>query len=816
MKQVYFFSFLTLLSGSSLLLATLLGHGLAFQSRASVPRAHFTTPAKSTSHPRGSFPVQPQPSRRQRLSLVSLAASASSDASRPSPAKEANDPTQRFQLLLSDPREVPGPIIPSDDNTNPPFLTNSHQRLPSRAEQVRRLQSSSSNNNDEYDVLVIGGGAVGSGIALDAAARGLQVACIEKGDFASETSSRSTKLIWAGIKYLATAFAAVLTPQNWKKDPRGTWTEFWQEFQMVLSCHAERKYMLEKQSHLSYWLAIAVPFEEWIVNDPPPFGHPLFALFPLLAPLVFAFYDALSQFSCPPSYIMTNAMARDKFPQLQSQDPVHSSIKYSMVFYEGHHNDARTNLAIALTAAAKGAHMGNYIEMVDLIHDGTEEDINTNKPNSSSTKVLGARCLDRMTGQVFEVRAKNVVLAGGPFTDRLRQKEVQQQSLEGRSASSMTNDDINDNDETTASGQKQVETAVEAAWGTHIVVPGHFIPKDMGLLDYQTSDGRFLFIAPWQGHTLIGTTDKKGPAQSLHMPPEEDIQWLVNEAQKYLRKDRPIRRTDVLSAWRGWRPLASDPHHNNKGNDKNNGDGPQQEQVSRDHVISENPETGVIFVAGGKWTTWREMAQDVTDHIVGERGPRCTTRDIVLWGGQGYSNDLPERLEKDYGLDRDIAQHLVATYGGCAIQVADIYRTQNCQRLVDGFPYLQAEVLYACREYACTIEDILSRRTRLAYLNKERALEALPIVADLLAEELEWSYSALKNQINFALLYLGSFAGREPASIDTAPAKENTSTSNEELRSRSYAFEDIRNSNLLEATRNVTFGLEEVRNVTRV
>lgn len=145
----------------------------------------------------------------------------------------------------------------------------------------------------------------------------------------------------------------------------------------------------------------------------------------------------------------------------------------------------------------------------------------------------------------------------------------------------------------------------------------------MGLLDYNTSDGRFLFILPWENHTLIGTTDTKGPAETLPNPPEDEVEWLLAECRTYLSPELKIRRSDVLSAWRGWRPLAVDPH------------APADAPASRDHVISENPETGVIFVAGGKWTTWREMAEEVVDRVVGEKGPKCRTLGVKLFGGEG-------------------------------------------------------------------------------------------------------------------------------------------------------------------------------------
>lgn len=247
--------------------------------------------------------------------------------------------------------------------------------------------------------------------------------------------------------------------------------------------------------------------------------------------------------------------AREKFPQLNEKD-----IKYCAVFYEGQHNDARTNLAIALSAAEKGADIANYVEMTDGVFD-------------KDGKVIGVKCLDRINGDEFEIYANNVIFAGGPFTDALRQKET--------------------------GSEEPVKRTVQGASGSHIVLPGYYAPHNMGLLDYNTSDGRFLFFLPWQGSVLVGTTDKKCDAETLPYPPEEEIQWMLKECEKYLSKDVKVRRSDVLSAWRGWRPLAADPH------------APPGGQVSRDHVISKNPHSGVTFIAGGKWTTWREMVSSI-------------------------------------------------------------------------------------------------------------------------------------------------------------------------------------------------------------
>ena len=196
----------------------------------------------------------------------------------------------------------------------------------------------------------------------------------------------------------------------------------------------------------------------------------------------------------------------------------------------------------------------------------------------------------------------------------------------------------------------------------------------------------------------MGTTDKKGPAETLPYPPEEEIQWMLKECEKYLSEDIKVRRSDVLSAWRGWRPLAADPNAK------------AGEQVSRDHVISTNPKSGVTFIAGGKWTTWREMAEDVLDKVLGDDHPKCNTLDIVLHGGEGYTESLPVQLIQKYGLMEDVAQNLAKTYGGRAWEVVALCKPTGKQwprngiPLAANYPYIEAEVRFACQEYACTIE----------------------------------------------------------------------------------------------------------------
>ena len=200
------------------------------------------------------------------------------------------------------------------------------------------------------------------------------------------------------------------------------------------------------------------------------------------------FYDSLSSFSCPPSYVMGPKQASEKFPQLSHRD-----LKFVSVFYEAQHNDARTNIAIALSAAEHGATISNYVEATEMTFDGK--------------KASGVKAVDNMTGAEFEIKAKKVILAGGPYTDLMRKME-----------------------------DKDSKPAVQGASGSHVVLPGYYCPNDMGLLDYNTSDGRFLFFLPWQGHTLVGTTDKKCAAETRSTAPEDEVQWILNEVSAASRE----------------------------------------------------------------------------------------------------------------------------------------------------------------------------------------------------------------------------------------------------------------------------------------
>ena len=451
-------------------------------------------------------------------------------------------------------------------------------------------------------------------------------------------------------------------------------------------------------------------------------------------------YDGMGNFACPASHVMTKSRALRKFPQLTE------NIKYCQIWYEGQHNDARTNTCIALTAAEEGATICNYVEMTSVIRSSST----TNSKNTG--KAIGVMCRDvrQPKSKEFPIYAKSIIFAGGPFTDSLRDMEPEDE-------------------------HEKAIPAVAAGGGTHIVLPHNLLPGGIGMLDMNTSDSRFLFFLPWEGHTLVGTTDRKGdPATSYPGPPEQEIQWLLEEVSKYLADDVKIRRSDVLSAWQGFRPLASDPHAA--------ADAP----VSRDHIISTNPETGITFITGGKWTTYREMAEDVITKVIElndlkplssesesekEKSTKPNkTETRPLRGGVGYSRNLPITLVQEYGISEDSAKHLCRTYGMNALDVARMaqptekrWGARFGRLLIEGFPYLECEIPYICRnEMVCSVKDVLTLRTRLAYLNKEAAIAAAPKVAELMAKEMNWSRREKKRQLQEGLDELDKFGGSIP------------------------------------------------------
>ncbi|KAG7160932.1 Glycerol-3-phosphate dehydrogenase-like [Homarus americanus] len=536
--------------------------------------------------------------------------------------------------------------------------------LPTREQQLKSLGS------EAFDVLIIGGGATGAGCALDSVSRGLKTALVEMEDFSSGTSSRSTKLIHGGVRYLQKAILGLDLEQ----------------YKMVKEALHERANLLDIAPHLSYPLPIMLPVYKW-----------------WQLPYYWAgikMYDLVAGSKCiKSSYAISKERALELFPMLKRDRLVGA-----IVYYDGQHNDARMNLSIALTATRLGATIANHVRVVSLQKE---------KDENGQEHLCGAKVRDELTGQELTVRAKCIINATGPFTDTIR--KMDNQATKEICAPSM---------------------------GVHITLPDYYSPERMGLLDPNTSDGRVIFFLPWEGRTIAGTTDTPCSVSHTPSPTEDDIQFILQE----------VRRGDVLSAWAGIRPLVQDPNKTDT------------QSIARNHIVHIS-DSGLVTVAGGKWTTYRSMALDTLDAAI--KGCDLTpvhqesqTDGLLLEGAHYWTPTMFIRLVQDFGLESEVAKHLAQTYGDRAFSVAKLASLTGKRwpivgrRLHSEFPYIDAEVRYACREYAASAVDVIARRLRLAFLNAQATEEALPTIVNIMAEELKWSEKEKKSQLEAANNYL--------------------------------------------------------------
>ncbi|XP_064183426.1 glycerol-3-phosphate dehydrogenase, mitochondrial isoform X1 [Anguilla rostrata] len=571
--------------------------------------------------------------------------------------------------------------------------------LPSRQAQLSALQST-----EEFDVLIVGGGATGSGCALDAVTRNLKTALVERDDFSSGTSSRSTKLIHGGVRYLQKAIM--------KLD--------YEQYMMVKEALHERSNLLDIAPHLSAPLPIMLPVYKW-----------------WQLPYYWAgikMYDLVAGGQClKSSYVLSKTKALELFPMLKKDKLVGA-----IVYYDGQHNDARMNLSIALTVARYGAAIANYTEVVHLLKK--------TDPQTGKEKVCGAHCRDVITGQEFDVRAKCVINATGPFTDSLRKMD-----------------------------EPNIPNICQPSAGVHIVIPGYYSPDNMGLLDPATSDGRVIFFLPWEKMTIAGTTDTPTDVTAHPIPMEEDINFILSEVRHYLSPDVEVRRGDVLAAWSGIRPLVTDPNSKDT------------QSICRNHIVNVS-DSGLVTIAGGKWTTYRSMAEETLNEAISVHGLRAghsKTIGLLLEGGKDWTPTMYIRLVQDYGLEVEVAQHLASTYGGRAFEVAKMAHVTGKRwpivgkRLVSEFPYIESEVLYAIKEYACTATDVIARRTRLGFLNVQAADEALPRIVELMGKELGWSEQKKKEELATAKQFLYCEMGYKSRSEQLTSMSEITLTNPE-------------------------------------
>ncbi|CAF3708847.1 unnamed protein product [Adineta steineri] len=552
---------------------------------------------------------------------------------------------------------------------------------------TREVQIDKMSNESEYDIVVIGGGATGCGVAVDAASRGLKVALVEKYDFSSGTSSRSTKLIHGGVRYLQKAIMQFDREQ----------------YHMVKEALYERGNLLKIAPHLSYPLPIMLPIYKWYLL---PYYY-----------VGLKAYDFVSGRQLLRwSYIISKKKALELFPMLKKEKLVGG-----IVYYDGQHNDARMNIALAFTAARMGANIANHCVVTELIHENIRVDNDHGQPETKKV-IRGVKCFDRYQNKEFTIRTKCVVNATGPYTDEIRHLD-----------------------------DKSMPKICQPSAGVHIVLPDYYSPNNMGLLDPNTSDGRVIFFLPWQKHTMAGTTDTQCDVTDYPSPSTEDVDFILGEVKNYLSSDVQVRRGDILAAWSGIRPLVLNPNKKDT------------QSIARNHIIHVS-DSGLVTVGGGKWTTYRQMAEETVDRCVESASLKtkngCVTKGLILNGGEKWTPTSFIRLVQDYGVDTEVAIHLSNTYGDQAHKVADLSSLTGKRwpvigkRLHEEFPYIEAEISYAIKEYARTAVDILARRTRLSFLNVIAAEEALPNIIQIMAKELHWDEQKQKEETDRAKTFL--------------------------------------------------------------
>jgi glycerol-3-phosphate dehydrogenase len=504
-----------------------------------------------------------------------------------------------------------------------------------RTEAFLKIQSCSK----PFDIAIVGGGATGLGAAVDAASRGHTVALIEQADFAKGTSSRSTKLVHGGVRYL-------------------------QQGNLSLVRHAlrERELLYRNAPHLVRKLSFIIPTYSW--QEGLFYGTGL------------KVYDRLAgSLSFGTSRCLSRAEIMHRLPTLEP-----SQLYGGVVYQDGQFDDARLAINLAQTATTLGAAVINYVGCIALMkHNG---------------RVAGIRAKDMETEEAFDIPAKAVINATGVFVDAICQMDNSEQT-----------------------------SLVKPSQGIHIVLPREFLPGEDALLIPKTADGRVLFAIPWYGQVLLGTTDT--PVDDPLLEPRafpEEVRFILDHAAQYLVKAPTL--NDITSIYAGLRPLVRSSESR------------KTSSISRDCRIVVSS-SGLISITGGKWTTYRKMAEDAIDRaeLVGGLTQRsCQTRTLQIHGWTHAS--ITETNLIPYGSDAQAIRTLIRQHPNLS------------QRLHPNLEYQQAEVIWQIRhEMARQVEDVLARRTRLLFLNARASIECAPVVAQLMAQELELKAEWIETQL---------------------------------------------------------------------
>ena len=514
-----------------------------------------------------------------------------------------------------------------------------------RSNALRRLATG------QLDVLVVGGGITGAGAALDAASRGLRVGLVESRDLAAGTSSRSSKLIHGGLRYLEQG-----------------------DFKLVREALRERDLLVTKLApHLVKPVPFLYPLYKKVVERPY-----------VGAGLVI--YDAMEGTKRPVPHHrhLTARGALRRAPALRPE-----RLAGAMVYYDAQVDDARHTVCVARTAAMHGAIVVTRASATSLLR------------SADGTQVTGAVVRDEETGRSFDVLATRVVVCAGVWTDLVH-------SL----------------------GGVQAGYQVRMSKGVHVVMPRSAIDAETGMI--VRTEKSVLFFIPWGERWIVGTTDTDWSGDRAEPTASgADVDYILAAANRVLAT--PLTRADVIGVYAGLRPLVAAA-----------ADRPTT-KLSREHVV-DVPLPGLVSIAGGKFTTYRLMARDVVDAAVADFPrpvPESVTGQLPLLGADGLPavRAAAQRLAEDYGVPLSSVEHLLARYGSAVSEVLDLVRSEKTlgRPLLDGYPYLRAEVAYAVtHEGALHIEDVLARRIRLLIESPDAGVAAAAEVGVIMGGLLGW------------------------------------------------------------------------------
>jgi glycerol-3-phosphate dehydrogenase len=482
---------------------------------------------------------------------------------------------------------------------------------------------------NSWDIIVVGGGATGVGVAVDAASRGHEVLLLEQSDFGKGTSSRSTKLVHGGVRYLQQG-----------------------NVPLVMEALKERGILRNNAPHLVHDLPFVVPNYKWW--EPPFYG------------IGMRVYDVLAgKYGFGKSRNLSREETVERIPTIETD-----GLLGGVIYHDGQFDDARLLIHLAMTAVEQGATLVNYARVTGLLKHG-------------DGFVAGVRIRDEETGEEMEARGRVVVNATGVFSDEVRRLD-----------------------------DPQASPIIRPSQGVHVVLDRSFLPGEAAIMVPHTDDGRVLFAIPWLGRALVGTTDTPVEGPCLEPRPlAEEVDFILKHARRYLTKDPE--RSDVLSVFAGLRPLVA-------ADDK-----AETSQISREHAIRIS-DSGLLTIAGGKWTTYRKMAEDTVDmaQTLGDLEPReCVTRTLNIHGFHRHADKFGAWA--GYGSDAAEIEKLVATEPGLD------------EHVHPRLPLRRGEVAWFARqEMARTVDDVLARRSRSLLLDARAAGEAAGAVAEILAAEL--------------------------------------------------------------------------------